>query len=400
MKRRNSGRILGALLLVLAVVVTLVCYLLIPNPLSAKVSDLDRSEAFVFTKNLAPIWNLGDSLDPFTYNETGERNETNLTGEAGLATQTLWGNPPTSKAIIDKVKAAGFRTVRIPVTWHAHLGNAPEYRVDSDWMARVKTVVDYAYGNGMFVMLDVHHDDNDKAWLIPDKQHEEAVRQEFEALWKQIALAFQGYGERLLFEGANEPRVVGSWTEWAGGKNSTRAVVNRLNQLFVDTVRATGRGNTARYLVVPTYAASADWVALQGMAVPEDARVIASVHAYYPREFASETSEQTHWDAAKYEPLLEKKIGSIAKRFTHKGYPVLIGEFGAFEKNNADDRAEFARAFVKTAEQYDIPCGWWDNGIFPDDWDYPDSFALLDRWKLEWKYPQIVQALTGINPTE
>ena len=124
-------------------------------------------------------WNLGNSLD--------------ATG-SGMSSETSWGNPKTTKELILKVKEAGFDAVRIPTTWYNHLDS--DFNISEEWIARVQEVVDYAYDEGMYVILNVHHEN----WNDPYESTLPDVKKKIKKLWTQIANRFESYGERLIFE--------------------------------------------------------------------------------------------------------------------------------------------------------------------------------------------------------
>ena len=185
-------------------------------------------------KSITIGWNLGNSLDA-----TG--NDYN--------SETSWGNPVVTKELIDAVREAGFDAVRIPTTWFNHSDS--DLNVDDAWFERVHEVVDYAYNQGMYVILNVHHEN----WNDPYEDSYKAASKKLKNLWKQIANEFKDYGSRLIFEGMNEPRWRNTNFEWNGGNSEGRSVVNKLNADFVKAVRSTGGNNKYRALMIPTYAA-------------------------------------------------------------------------------------------------------------------------------------------------
>ena len=142
----------------LAAAVTASVSAALPVTASADVSGDTKT----FLQNMGAGWILGNSLD--------------ATG-TGLGSETSWGNPKTTKEMIDAVHDAGFNTIRIPVSWGKHTSGS-EYTIDSAWMARVKEVVNYAYDDGMYVILNIHHDNSnakDKTiYYYPDSKHKEA----------------------------------------------------------------------------------------------------------------------------------------------------------------------------------------------------------------------------------
>ncbi|MDR3264208.1 MAG: glycoside hydrolase family 5 protein [Clostridiales bacterium] len=337
-----------------------------------------NGDAFEFVSKLGVGMNLGNALEAF--------------GDAdnGFEFETGWGNAKVTAQTAAALSSAGFGIVRIPVTWAQHIGAAPDYTIQAAWLGRVREVVDYFIDEGMYVIINMHHDDY--YWYIPDKKHEAATALEYKALWGQIAEEFKDYDEHLIFEAFNEPRVTGSLTEWSGGTVSARGAVNRLNQKFVDTVRASGGNNPSRYLIVPSYAASIEKIAVNGLTVPNDGRLIAAFHSYIPRAFSTDYDMGTTVWTAKHKKELEKKFALIDKLFIQKGVPVIFDEFAAYDKNNTEERAKFAYDFVTEAQKYNIPCLWWDNGTNLT-YTADNAYGIFDRNTNTFTYPTIVDAI-------
>ena len=156
-------------------------------------------------------WNLGNTLDA-----TG--------GGVSVNSETSWGNPRTTQEMIDTVIDQGFNVIRIPVSWGGHMGGAPYYNVMPTWMDRVQEVVDYAYSRGVYVIINIHHED----WHFPSEENKAAAAEQLAALWTAIATRFRDYDGHLIFEGMNEPRKTGTNVEWNGGDQEGRDVVNYL----------------------------------------------------------------------------------------------------------------------------------------------------------------------------
>ena len=317
-------------------------------------------------------WNLGNTLDSV---DTSKEQQ-------GLEAETSWGNLLTTKYMIDVVKKSGFNVFRIPVSWGTHMdGN---YVVDEEWMDRVQEVVDYGYDNDMFVILNTHHEE----WYMPKEEFVEEDLKQLEKLWEQIAERFKGYGERLIFEGVNEPRLRGDGAEWTGTAAS-RDIVNRYAETFVKTVRASGGNNAERALMITPYAASSSPENLKALKIPENAgNVIVSVHAYLPYSFALDTKGTDVYDANNNEiPNLFKNIKSI---FLDNGIPVIIGEFGCVNKNNTEDRVQCVTDYLTAAKEAGVPCVWWDNGAVVGS---GENFGLLNRRDLMWFNNDVVDAI-------
>lgn len=306
-------------------------------------------------------WNLGNTLECYDYKD--------WTTNAEIA----WGNPSTTKDMIKSVKSAGFNAIRIPVTWGEHMNGST---IDAAWLNRVKEVVDYAYNEDLFVILNMHHDDY--IWFKPNDGDYASCSEKLKSIWTQISDKFGSYGDRLLFEGMNEPRTVGSSAEWSGGTAAERAVINKYEQDFVDTVRKSGGNNAKRTLVVTTYAASAESAAINDAVVPKDDNVIISVHYYAPWKFVNGT-DKSFGDSQKNE--LSAKFSELKSRFIDKGVPVIIGEFGCFAAADEATRSQYYQYYVSEAKNKGIKCFVWDNGNFNGD----DSYGLFHRSELRWE---------------
>lgn len=324
-------------------------------------------------------WNLGNTLDAV--------NESIPAGSEISKYETAWGNPVTTKTMIDMVKNAGFNVLRVPVTWFQHLGEAPDYTIDEAWLDRVQEVVNYGIDNDMYVILNLHHEE----WHMPTYDNLEAAKTQLAAVWKQIAERFGGYDEHLIFEGMNEPRLKGTPLEWTGGDEESRDCINQLNQVFVDTIRASGKNNPKRSLMVPTYAASTEPKVLDEFIVPDDDRVIVSVHAYTPYSFSLADNGTAEWSVNNTADTndIDLVMARVEDRFLKNDIPVVIGEFGTRNRFNTEPRTAHAEYYVKKAKEYGIPCVWWDNNAFVTG----ETFGLLNRAELTWRYPEIIEAL-------
>lgn len=328
-------------------------------------------------------WNLGNTLDSTITNPTGSETPSDW--------ETAWGQPVTTKAMIDSVKSQGFNVLRVPVTWEGKFGEAPDYTINADWLARVKEVVDYGIDNDMFVILNMHHEE----WHMPTADNEESAEKILRALWAQIADYFKGYDEKLIFEGMNEPRLKGTAMEWNGGNQEAREVINQLNAAFVETVRASGGNNEKRHLMIPTYAASTMDSVLNDFVIPADDKVIVSVHAYLPYTFAlaDNASGTSEWSADNFADTkdIDELMSKLKERYIDKGQAVIIGEYGTRNRTfNTEPRAACAKYYVSKATEAGIPCIWWDNNAFIGS---GENFGLFNRTTFEWRFPEIVSAI-------
>ncbi len=324
-------------------------------------------------------WNLGNTMDSV--------NDHIKSASAPEAWETAWGNPVTSEALIAKLIDEGFNVIRYPVSWRNHLGEAPDYHIDEAWMKRVQELVDWAYKRGAYVILNIHHE----GWHDPYYHNQDAAAEKLRRVWEQIAEHFKEYEEHLIFEGMNEPRKCGTDLEWNGGDKEGWDVVNALNKVFIETIRNSGGNNPDRCLMIPGYAANCT-VGIRNLEIPAgDEKLIASVHAYEPYDFALNPRGRGLWNRDTY--VIDKLAQDLQELFLNKNIPVVIGEFGAGYKpveGNEASRAEWAAYFLEKMTAVGVPCVWWDNGHFAGG---GEPFGIIDRRTLEWKYPLIWDAL-------
>lgn len=333
------------------------------------------------TAEMKTGWNLGNTLDA----NDGE---------------TSWGNPVTTHEMIDEVAKAGFDVLRIPTTWEKHFVEGDsEYKIDEEWMNRVQEIVNYAFDNDMYVILNCHHETE---WIKPATNEVDNILPKFSAMWKQIAERFKEYGDHLLFEGLNEPRIVGGENEWGGGTEDGRKALDVLNQAFVDTVRATGGNNETRALLIPSFAAAVTDTALQDMKIPDDPNIIVSLHAYTPYDFTYSDGK----DIFSYDESVGSSIdwvfGLIDKYFTSKDIPVIITEYGSVNKIESfavvpnpryAENVKWVTRYLERAKESGIPCVWWDNGTH---FGSGELFGIFNREELSWYTPDLIEAIMQV----
>lgn len=327
-------------------------------------------------------WNLGNSLDV-----TGDW-ILQSTGGTVEDFETAWGNPVTPPTLMQKLKSMGIHAVRVPITWNHHFDD--QGNIDADWMARVKEIVDWAMEADLYCIINIHHDTGADGWLRASNANYEENSQTYAKLWEQIALEFKDYPDLLLFEGFNE--MLDERAEWNNPNAESVEVINRYNQLFVDTVRSTGGNNAGRNLICCTYAAAANNSVLKGFALPEDSvqgHLIAEVHFYAPYEFITEEGVTWTTPIKEYTDYVERQIDGIfsglSERFAAEGVPLIIGEFACDDKDNTEDRIKWYTHVIEKANEINATCFIWDNG---------NGFCMghIDRVGDEDAFPQIIEA--------
>ena len=346
--------------------------------------------AFAFAQSIRCGWNLGNTFDSVV------RDDRLDTCHTPVDYETAWGNPAANRGMLEAVRDAGFDAIRIPVTWFQHIIPESNYRIDPDWLARIDYIVREAFSLGFRVILNVHHDCSPSGNIRLNPQALDAAERSLCALWEQIAAQFADLGESLVFEVMNEPHTQDDWT----GNPDTYAAVNRLNRAAVRTIRAGSGYNPIRFLLIPTYAATFKVPALKALQIPDDDRILVSVHAYTPTEYCFAESEvnwnkpMSHWGTQDDINALIRVFDNLEEYIVHRGAPVVLGEMSVAKKTDAVSRLLWTAVYAKEAARRNMPIFWWDNGYLGD-----GQMGLLNRQTLEWDDPMLVSILTGHERT-
>lgn len=311
--------------------------------------------------------------------------------------ETMWGCPVTTQEMISAMKAAGFNTLRLPVAWMTNatdLATKGDYTISEEYFNRVEEIMNYCFNEGMYVVLNDHWDGG---WYgmfgSEDESTRELAMEAYKSMWTQISNRYAEYSDYLIFEGANEeigarfdensPIYCSDSTDSYLSEDETFELANEINQVFVDTVRATGGNNAERFLLIPGYGTEITRTIDDRFVMPTDTaknKLLISVHYYEPSGFCIFESISNWGTKAHYTTMIENldKMG----QFVADGYGVVIGECGAIVivdnelKEGALDWTEF---FLDN-------CDSW--GYCPILWDTNSAF---DRKNGEFKFDDLAQ---------
>ena len=351
-----------------------------------------KGDSVSFSQNLMPGWNLGNQLEASSGGTPGE---------------TVWGNPVITEKLIKTVKAQGFKSIRIPVSYLSKIGAGPNYTIDSKWLDRVQEVVDMCIDNGLYAIINVHGDGYytvKGSWLLcgESASEQKKIKAKYEKVWEQIATRFKNYDEHLVFESMNE-----EFDNTYGNPNPEYYNnINAYNQIFVDTVRKSGGKNNKRYLLVPGWNTSVDFTTGDyGFKIPNDStgRMMISVHYYDPWQFCIKEDAPGifRWGEtikgqtikSSGESYVDAQFDKLYNSFIKNGYGVIIGEYGAIDKSYKDSRSTVYRAYFAeyvnyAAHKRNIVTVYWDNG-----YNGRNGFGLFDRSKCTVTQPTIIKAI-------
>jgi endoglucanase len=351
----------------------------------------DLAPASVIASQMYPGWNLGNTM------EAGS-NSNNWTNNGGTAAEISWQSTTTTQAIIDKVKSMGFKSVRIPCSWvMGHITDTNNCTIDASWMARVKEIVDYCIKDGLFVIINDHWDGG---WL-EDEGFSTSVdvttkTTQLKKIWTQIATEFKDYDEHLLFAGLNEPAEGDGYTV-----SNYISELQTYEQAFIDAVRATGSKNATRTLIVQGPETNIDktiqYFDVTKLSDTQKGRLMVEVHYYDPYYFTmmeadgTSSSVKLFWGSTDgvsnhvspasstrncpttyEEAYVNSQFAKMKSSFCDKGYPVIIGEYGAcWRKVDGFTNSRYQtnhdasiQSYYKAINQYAI-----NNGCIPFAWD-------------------------------
>ena len=296
--------------------------------------------------------------------------------------ETAWGSPVITKDMIQGMANEGFGAVRVPVAWSNLLGDG--YKISDAYDARVHEVVDWIIDSDMYCIINIHWDGG---WVnnFPDNKEESMKR--YEIMWDQIAESFKDYDDHLIFESQNEELGWDTlWNKWGGtdGKSDSYALVNEINQKFVDTVRKTGGNNSERHLLISGYNTDINCTCDPYFKMPNDpaGRMAVSVHYYTPAGFAILEDKDESWAKARSTwgtsddlKELNDNMDMMKKAFVDKGIPVIIGEYGCPTKGK--EKAS-VRLFISS-----VCKAAYDRQMCPVLWATPGGHYNRDTCKLD-----------------
>jgi endoglucanase len=354
-------KIVLKLLVIVSIILLSANHIVTSETNTKKIKNFSVVSPLEAVKDMSPGWNLGNTLD-------------------AIPTETSWGNPATEAYIFDDIKNSGFKSIRLPVTWTDHIGPAPDYKVDPEWMDRVEQVTDWALERDLYVVLNAHHD----SWMWMTKMVEDPITHKksledydnsiikFEKLWQQIAERFKYKNEKLLFEVINEP-------------DGTAAQVNEINSRILKVIRNSGGNNKYRLVLLPTRGTNTGAEAITKFVLPNDNYVVVTCH-YYVWPFFLRGAPT--WGNFQERQTLENEFANLNRNFVKKGIPVIIGEYGADQSNEAYYLWFYLDSIVQTAHKDGLTTMLWDNGT---------NFGGFNRTKRVWTDPVIPDIIVNAS---
>lgn len=302
---------------------------------------------------MGPGWNLGNTFDGFD------------TGKSVDPGETSWGNPVVTKELIDTIKAQGFKSIRMPFTTVTRTGAAPDYIISPTYLARYAQVVQWALDDGLYVMINIHHDSWNWAPAIDASWDNGTSMQKYKALWTQLANYFKDYSDKVCFESLNEPQF------WTGDTANQIKILEDVNTQFYNVVRNSGGKNATRMLVMPTLNTNDSDDRCDSLyntiTKLNDPNIIATIHYYGYWPFSTNIAGVTTMNDTVVSEI-KGAFDRVYNHFVSKGIGVVCGEYGllGFDKSvDAIEHGEVLKYFDYVnyyAQLKGITMMLWDNG--------------------------------------
>jgi endoglucanase len=282
-------------------------------------------------------------------------------------------------SLLDRVKEAGFDTLRLPVRWSNHAGATPPYTIDPVFMVRIQSVVDAALARGLYVVMDMHHYRQLNGEPIDEAEtlvNQRIVDERYLALWRQIASQFASRSNQLLFEPFNEP--------------NKRLDAPRWNKLFEAVRSVIRKSNPDRFLVV----GPAQWNNAQSLAKlmlnAKDRRLIVTIHHYEPFDFTHQGAEWTTIDMQKLrgttccnaEQLarIDQPLVTATAWSKKELRPIWVGEWGSYDKAPLESRLVYTKAMIAAFKRHELSWAYWELAASFGIWNPKEN-----RWRVELK---------------
>ena len=345
-------------------------------------SDEFTRTAIEIAADMGYGWNLGNTMEA-TNTWTSNPKVTDF--------ETAWGQPVTTKAMIDGIKKAGFNSIRIPVSWSNMMSSDGNYTIDASYFKRVDEIISYAFANDMYVIINDHYDGG---WWEHFCGNKRDCMKHYKNMWTQVAEHYKDYSEKLIFESANEE--LGDSLKKSLSKIDVNIsdtalynLVNEINQTFVDIVRQSGGNNARRYLLIAGFNTDIDKTCSSLYEMPTDTisnHLMVSVHYYTPWTYVGLHKDEGYGYMASWGTDSDKSemAGNFAKmkKFTDAGYGVVVGEYSVLSYNNdtkAYERKTGDTTFIKylltLCDKYGYAPYVWDAG------DWYNRYTCSMRWR-------------------
>lgn len=321
-----------------------------------------------------------------------------LDGHSGFTpSETAWQSAMTTKEYMTALHDAGYNTVRIPVTWGNMIDGDIEsgFTINETWLNRVQEIVDYCVSQDMYAIINIHHDGAEQSgWLLVASDEIDDVYYQFEQVWRIIAERFKDYDEHLIFESMNEITCMeGDLKNSAEAIAYDTPIIMNLNQIFVNTVRATGSNNTTRWLAAVAHYAnngSNKEFSLPTDSYNDGSGIMFGAHIYKHSTNVSWTYDQIY-----------DVVDGLKRMASKFDVPMYLGEWGnrIYEQAGTEtgyndvERAYFCEIVTRACQVAGVVPVVWDQG-FGNNGEYETGlYSYWNRTELRPIFESIIEAM-------
>jgi len=342
---------------------------------SREMQPMKPIDAHAAVAQMTPAINIGNTLEATGTWETG------------------WGNPPITREYVQQLARLGFKAVRLPVAWDTYSDNG---QITPKQAKRVGEVIDWITEAGMYCVVNIHWDggwiDSDWKEKYPDTYHtfSTVAEKKYRSYWEQISHLFGNRDQKLIFEALNEESSFDH-------EPNPYDTINRVNQIFVDTVRGTGGNNAQRLLVIAGYNTDIDKTCNDAFHIPKDTapdRLLLSVHYYTPWPFvgmnedASWGKKQDTWGSEADVKLLNDLFDKLSAFCKRTNTPAFIGEFSMCSNKERDSAILWTKSVWEAAvKRHMVPVMWDTGGAVARRAPYAPSPQFLEVMNMVKKEP-------------
>jgi endoglucanase len=269
-----------------------------------------------------------------------------------------------SEKLFAKIHEGGFQTLRVNLQAFRHMDK--DNKLNPSWFRLTDWVVANAVANHETVILDEH----DYEACAKDLT---TCRTKVLAFWSQVAEHYKDTPNAVLFEILNEPNGQVSPAEW--------------NSLLHDALQIIRKTNPTRNVVI----GPAMWNSigeLKDLQLPaDDGHIIVTFHYYNPFTFTHQGAYWSpgtvklsgiKWGTPEEKLAMEKEFDGVKQWSLEHQRPILLGEFGAYEKGDMESRVRWTTYMRQTAES---------RGFAWTYWQFDSDFIVYNIEKDEWNTP-------------
>ncbi len=266
--------------------------------------------------------------------------------------------------MIDSVAQYNINVIRIPVLPY----DTSAVETNQFWINGVKSIASSVAAKGKYAIISL----SDNGWILRRAAAKADTTQLYNLFintWNEIATLFDEDDDHIIFEAYDNFDVAQFGSE-------SISAMKRLNELFVQTVRRSGKNNYKRCLVIPFDAESGATIDMPQNDVTPD-RLMVSCKFFRPTDYATEAASRKLWGtpfktsneewSSYTEDMVKQYFSDLCAKLNKEahGIPALISEFGAISHGSdalyVSSEAYYVNAVAVAAKNNGFKSIVWDD---------------------------------------